>query len=499
MCLTLFTRSPSPHEVVRHISLDVVNNAVQTQKLDEQSLSYIKESLMGYIQQRYTGSSEVDSANLQNKLTQTLTYLFSALYSTSWTSFFDDFIALGGDASGYGATNPSATILYLRIIRSIHDEIADLLIPRSVEESKRNTDLKDLVRARDAGKIAASWVEILSRSQQIDMDIVELCLKCVSRWVGWIDISLVVNENMLRRLWELAGQQGIRSSDSKEGRVRDAAIDTFTEIVAKKMPPSDKIELVRYLNLTDVIGQLAGSPALSEYRSTSNYDTDLGETVAKLTNSLMNDIVKVLDTEGITDTTRSEAENLLQICMPYLLRFFSDEYDEICSTVIPSMTDLLTMFRKRVKSSGSLPAHHSAMLQPMLDSIITKMKYDDTAEWGEEDEQTDEAEFQELRKRLHVLQQTVAAVDETLYMETLSRLVATTFNRVDASDSQLTWRDLDLALYEIYLFGELAVKNAGLYQKSQPTNVASQHLVEMMSKLVNSSMFLIPRNILSPL
>lgn len=464
-----------------------MNNAVQAQKLDEQSLGYIKDSLMRYIQQRYSGSGEVDSANLQNKLTQTLTYLFTGLYRTSWVTFFDDFKALAGDASGSRSTSPAAELLYLRIIRSIHDEIADLLIPRGPEEQKRNNELKDLIRARDASKIATFWVGILSRWRQTDMDIVELCLKCISRWVNWIDISLVVNESMLRSLWELAGQQGVTSSESKEGRVRDAAIDTFTEIVGKKMPPSDKIELIRYLNLANVIGQLIASPALSDYRSTSNYDTDLGETVAKLTNNVINDIVKVLDTDGINDSTRTEADNLLQICTPYLLRFFSDEYDEICSTVIPCMTDLLTMFRKRVKTGGSLPAQYASMLQPMLDSIIAKMKYDDTAEWGEEDEQTDEAEFQELRKRLHVLQQTVAAVDETLYMATLSRLVASTFSRVDAADQQLTWRDLDLALYEMYLFGELAVKNAGLYQKSVPTNVASQHLVEMVSKLVDSS------------
>ena len=116
------------------------------------------------------------------------------------------------------------------------------------------------------------------------------------------------------------------------------------------------------------------------------------------------------------------------------------------------------------------------------------MKYDDTADWGEEDDATDEAEFQELRKRLYVLQQTVAAVDERLYIDTLSNVISTTFARLDAQDQDINWRDLDLAMHEMYLFGELAVKNGGLYQKSTPSSEASQRLLEMMSKLVDSGL-----------
>lgn len=467
----------------------MVNNAVQTQHLDQQSLNFIKDNLMGYIQQRYSGNSaDPDAANIQNKLTQTITYLFAALYGSSWSTFFDDFRGLAGDSSTIGSANPAGTMLYLRILGSVHDEIADILIPRTPEEQRRNNELKDFVRARDANKIAVSWQELLGRWREVDLTLIDLCLKSVSRWVSWIDISLVVNEYMLNSLLQLAGQQGVNSSESKEGRVRDSAIDAFTETVAKKMPPTDKINLINFLNLGNVVGQLIASPALSEYRSTSNYDTDLGETVAKLVNNVVFDVVRVLDTDGVDDGTRSRANDLLQTFVPYLLRFFSDEYDEICSATIPSMTDLITMFRKYVKSRGGLPAHFSAMLQPILDAIIAKMKYDETADWGDDDDGTDEAEFQELRKRLHVLQQAVAAVDEPLYMETLSRVVATTFNRLSPMDPKLTWRDLDLALYEMYLFGELAVKNGGLYQKSTPTSAASQYLVEMMSKLVESGM-----------
>jgi exportin-T len=131
VCLTLFVRPAAPSEVVRVVALEILNNAVQMQQLDQQSLVYIRDSLMGYVRQRYaTGSQQLDSASIQNKLTQTFTYLFTYLYASEWTSFFDDFRSLAGEGSEIGTTNPIATILYLRIVGSVHDEIADQLPKR---------------------------------------------------------------------------------------------------------------------------------------------------------------------------------------------------------------------------------------------------------------------------------------------------------------------------------------------------------------------------------
>lgn len=487
VCLSLFTRNPGPSEVVRVVCLEIVNNTVQTQRLDQASLNDVRYRLMEYVRRHYgPGATDVDTPSIQNKLTQTLTYLFTSLYASDWTDFFDEFRGLGGAEIG---ANAAGTAMFLRILGSIHDEIADQMIPRTPEEQRRSNELKDLVRARAVNNIAATWQEILSKWRQLDLVLVEMCLRTIAKWVSWIDIWLVINERIQSALLEIAGQQGSFSSDSKEAKARDAAIDTFTETVGKKMQPNDKVELINYLNLGAIVGQLVASPALSELRSTPNYDTDLAETVAKLVNNVIFDVVKVLDSESLDEQTRAKADQQLQTFIPYLLRFFSDEYDEICSAVIPSLTDLLTLFRRMVqKSRTTVPEQYHGMLQPILDAIIVKMKYDETATWGDEDDQTDEAEFDELRKRLHVLQQTVSVVDERLYMDTLSRVVANTLSRLNSTDDKPNWRDLDLALLEMHHFGELAIKNGGLYTKSKPSTEASSRLVEMMSTMVASEL-----------
>lgn len=440
---------------------------------------------MNYVRQKYTNQGHPDSSHLQNKLMQTMTYLFVALYPTTWQSFFDDFRALAGDQAAIGSVNKTGTVLYLRMLSQVHDEIADLLVARPPEEQKRNQELKDMIRHRDVRKISLSWQEILAKWQETDLGLIEMCLRTVGRYVGWIDISLVVNEAMISKFLEMAGQQGISDPGSPQGRVRDAAIDTFSEIVGKKMNAAEKVELIIFLNLANVVGQLIGSPALSNQNS-PDYDNDLAETVAKLVNNIIFDIVKILENESVDAQTRQRANELILVFTPYLLRFFSDQYDEVCSTVIPSLTDLLTFFRKLQKKNGSLPGEYSHILPGVLEAIIGKMKFDETAEWGQDGEESDEAEFQDLRKRLHVLQQTVAAIDESFYIETLSRVISETFNRLSQNDPSLNWRDLDLALYEMYLFGELAVRNQGLYAKREPSSVAAERLVAMMTLMAES-------------
>ena len=152
-----------------------------------------------------------------------------------------------------------------------------------------------------------------------------------------------------------------------------------------------------------MVSLLAGSPALSEARGKPEYDTDMAELVAELLGEVVLDIVKVIDNLKSGDNTRQQAEHLLTALFPFTIRFLSDEYDEVCSTVIPAVLELLALMRKLRKLEGQLPRRYVDMLSPLLDAIVTKTRYDDASEWGEEGEETDEAEFQDLRKRLRVL------------------------------------------------------------------------------------------------
>lgn len=443
---------------------------------------------MEYLRQVYSNEgSTSDGAAIQNKIAQTITYLFSALYSNGWETFFDDLLGLtSSNPSANLRDNALGIVFYLRVVNSIHDEIGDVLVSRSRAEQDKANTLKDLIRQRDMQKIVGSWQDILTQWQDNNDQVVELSLKAIGSWVSWIDIGLVVNQAMLDLLFQQLSRA--QKSDLREGeeKLRDGAIDVFTEIVGKKMKPEDKIDMIIFLNLDGIVSQLSSSPPLNENRFTSKYDTDLAETVAKLVNIIVTDIVRAMDNDGVNLDTKEKANTLLQSFLVHVLRFFSDDYDEICSTIIPCLVDLLSHVRKVAKSNPDTKNQHAPMLLPILKAIIAKMRYDETSSWGDEDDQTEEAEFQELRKRLHVLQQIIAAANEELYIDALSEVVGTTFENLRQTGGQLDWRDLDLALQEMYLFGDLAVKSGGLYNRNKPNSPAAERLIEMMTRMAGS-------------
>jgi exportin-T len=490
VCLSIFTKTPRLSEIVRHVALEVVNSAAQAGIIDLQGLQFVRDSLMAYLRQVYgSQGANPDGPAIQNKIAQTITYLFSALYANGWESFVDDMLSLtSNNPSTNLRDNTLGIVFYLRVINSVHDEIGDVLVSRSRTEQDKANALKDLIRERDVQKIANSWQEMLSQWRDGNDQIVEMSLRAIGSWVSWIDIGLVVNQTMLDLLFQQLSRA--QKADLREGeeKVRDAAIDVFTEIVGKKMKAEDKIDMIIFLNLDSIITQLSNSPALHENRFTSKYDTDLAETVAKLVNITVSDIVRVLDNDAASIQTREKASSLLQSFLTHVLRFFSDDYDEICSTVIPSVMELLSYSRKVSKTDPNLRAQHSTMLLRILKAIIAKMRYDETSSWGDEDDQTEEAEFQDLRKRLNVLQQIIATANEALYIDTVSELVGTTFENLRQSGGQLDWRDLDLALHEMFLFGDLAVRSGGLYNKNKPNNPAADRLIEMMLRMVESGM-----------
>ena len=491
-CLSLSTQLPRQPPVIRIFSLETVNNALQAGLVDEQGLKAVKEQLLSYLQKCYGPTNQSqdetpDSGIIVNKLAQTITYLFSASYGSGWESCFDDLLALTTSPSG-SRDNYPGVVFYLTVLNSVHDEIGDQLLSRSRAEQERANTLKDLIRVRDVQKIAQSWQDILAQWRTSNDAIAELCLKAVGKWISWVDISFVVNQQMLELLFQqLERAQKLDLRDGEE-QARDAAIDVFTETVAKKMPAADKVDMIGFLNLEIVISQLVACPPLSDSRA-SNYDVDLAETVAKLVNTTVVDIAKVLETENQTSPTWAKAEQLLASFLPHLLRFFADIFDEVCSTVLAAMNDVLS-FLRRTGQGEAASAQRAAMLLPILKAIFSKMRYDDTADWGQEDEQTDEAEFQDLRKRLASLQSVIAGADEQLYIEAISSLVHETFGRLRTESSQLNWRDLDLALHEVFLMGELAVKGGGLYQKNKPNSPAAEKLIRMMLEMVESSKFL---------
>lgn len=468
-CFELALRKERPSEIVRHACLDIVNHAIKAKNIDQAGLLEISRRSLDYVREVYTPGQEIDSIAIQNKLTQTLTYIFAATYQHLWPTFLRDILA-----TLHSQTDGDGTVLYLKILIAVHEEIADVMVPKTTEEQVADNELKDLVRERDIQAIAASWQQILQQFRH-SSDIVNLCLGCIGRWVAWTDLSLSINDALLSLLF-----QNLTPLEP-DPRTQEVALETFVDILSKKMPGPDKLQLIDVLRVNEAVSQIVSTSALSSQRRSSQYDTDLAENVAKLVNAVLVDVVKVIEGSPRDSSLVQRAFRNLQIFLPHLLRFLSDEYDEVCATVIPGLTDMLGMMRKLVKTDAYLYEETNMMLSPLLDVIVAKMRYDNTADWGSDDAQTDEAEFQDLRKRLHLLQLAIAAINEEEYVGKIDHVVVNCFGK-----GHKDWREQELALHEMHLFGEYAMKHGGLYSKSKPVSPAASRLINWMSEMLKS-------------
>lgn len=486
-CLSLFPRQPPADEFTRIYTLDVINSAIQ--RNDPQAIAIIKEEFLKYVRQNYTIPNVIDSNPIQNKVAQTFTLLFLTSYTSNWTSFFDDILALtcaGG--SEERRENASGVRFFLRIMISVHDEIADVLVSRSQEDANRNQTLKDVIRGQDVNKLVTCCNQILVQYRNSDKAIVDACLRVIGKWVTWIDIGLVVNQTLVQFLYEVI---------SSEGELRETAIITLTEIASKKMPGPAKLELINFLGLDSL---LAGVEAGLE---TSSDDTT--EAISKLVNVIGIDVVKIYDSVSFLPRScdskltriqsegdvRSAAAGMLEKFFRYMMPLFRNEYDDISREVLPFMTELLTAIRKEKRMIGAPNDSQKQMLPIILKAVLIKMKYSSETEWGSTEEESEEAEFQEFRKQLKTLQESLAVIDEPFFLTTIRHEVGGIFQLLKNQTPE--WRDLEFALHEMFLLGETGPKAAGpaggLFVKNKPLRPVAETLAQLMTEMMTTSMF----------
>lgn len=154
-------------------------------------------------------------------------------------------IAIAKTPSGT-PSHEKAADFFLRLCLSIDDEVARMDISRTRDEVVRNTNIKDVMRLGDVQLLVAFWFELLHEFRSANPNIAQLVLKNIGSYIAWIDISLVVNDQVMNVLYELLA----------DGHLRIAACECLAEVIGKGMLPADKLNMLQLMNMTDILGRL---------------------------------------------------------------------------------------------------------------------------------------------------------------------------------------------------------------------------------------------------
>jgi exportin-T len=145
-------------------------------------------------------------------------------------------------------SHEKAADFFLRLCISVDDEIARLDIPRNRDEVVRNTNIKDTMRLGDIQLLASFWFDLLQEFKNAsNPTIAQLALKNIGSYIAWMDISLVVNDQVIGLLYELLNQNQ---------NLNIPACECLADVISKGMLPLDKLNMLQVLNITDVLGRL---------------------------------------------------------------------------------------------------------------------------------------------------------------------------------------------------------------------------------------------------
>ncbi|CDS03104.1 hypothetical protein LRAMOSA00506 [Lichtheimia ramosa] len=469
MCLQLFMRQPKAAAEARFFALQVIENTLQNryESLDNNAVEYIRQTMMEYLRREFVDNTDGASEEsfIRNKAAQSVTLLFAHVYPTVWPTFFKDMMALVKTSSG---NNEKAADFFLRLCLTVDEEIARLDIPRNRDEVVRNTNIKDNMRLGDIQLLASFWFELLQEFRSRNTNIAQLALKNIGAYIAWMDISLVVNDQVMSALYELLSDPNLRI----------AACECLAEVVSKGMLPLDKLRMIQMLNLTDTLGRLELS------------DSDFVEHVARLTNVLGIELCKIYS-DGIPDDAKATAYGLIEQVLPYLLKFLADEYDDTSTAVFAFVNDILAILKKQKRTMQPYTQSQQEFLGSLLSVVIMKMKYDDESDWGnDEDEPEEEALFMEMRKNLRIFADHIAAINEELYINYVHSVVMDTLSKYKAGN-ELDWRTVELCLYVLFTYGEALPKGAMHFVNPNDPSVLTP-LGEMLVGIVTSNISAYP-------
>ncbi|KAI9474086.1 MAG: armadillo-type protein [Benjaminiella poitrasii] len=472
LCIQLFMKEPKALPEARFFSLQVLENTLRNRfdTLDNAAVEYIQQTMMEYLRREFVGNtvSGSEEAFIRNKAAQILTLLFIHVYPTTWPNFFKDMMAVAQTPSGT-PSHEKAADFFLRLCISIDEEIARLDIPRTRDEVIRNTAIKDTMRLGDIQLLASFWFELLQEFRTSNPAIAQLVLKNIGSYVAWMDIALVVNDQVMNVLYDLLS----------DANLRIAACECLADVISKGMLPMDKLNMLQMMNLTDILGRLdLSEPEFAEY-------------VARLVNAIGTELCKIYADPALQAEGKQTAWSMIDQVTPYLLKFLANEYDDTSSAVFPFVNDMLYIFKRQKKQMQAFSQGQHEFLGSLLNVVILKMRYDDETDWNDdEDEPEEEALFFEMRKNLRIFAEHISAINEELYVGYVHSFVMSIFKKYEAG-TELNWRDVELCLYVLYCYGEALAKAAMIFVNPNNNDILTP-LGEMVSEMLSSNISAYP-------
>ena len=410
LCTQLFSHSAHPE--VRFWSIQTLSELISRGALSGE-MSHLQQWLLACI------TSALDHpVYLQNKLAQLAALMCKTMYPEQWPSFFVDFLSLLDRGECY-------VDFFVRLMRSVYEEIISIEFSRTPLDLQRATVVKDAIRVQCMGKIVDAWYNILSMCHSTRPELACACLGALQPYIAWMDIKLFIDERYLQMYFSCVGPSDLGL----------AVCSALNQVALKKMEAVPKVEFLSSIRIVEFVLHMSKD--------------EPSEQLASLVNTVASALlVCVGDCEGKPSPAAeaaAAANTLLLHMMSVVFTMLSCEDDRVSEKIQPFIVLYLNSL-KRVTHPSQVQQEHIVQLTRRL---ALKCKYDEAYSWSHEDEAEDE--FQQFRKDLINHFKNIARMQPVL----VKTIVGEMLQAALASIATVDYATLELPITLLYSLGEI--------------------------------------------
>jgi hypothetical protein len=359
----------SSNSLVRFFGLSMVRDFMNGRFAGayENERSIIRNNILSWV--KVPGNLQSTEHFIVNNIANIFALAIKSDFPEKWPNAFTDILS-------FEELGNCGIDLTVKILNDLDIEVVVFKESRTQEEISRNSRVKDAIRE---GTIARDLVYFLCSScwkvVNENNDLSERCLRALSEMIGWIDISLVINSNILFQLYEGLFHQDINS----------VSCICLYEIVKKGMDPIQKILMIHSIGLIDKLS------ALFCMNASEGIEDDIGLIIDMILQELMGcwckfesiaintcdhyynqhqqlniqissldftNIIRNLSITELLQNTNTDVENsimivaqMLKIIMPLAINIFMNDDSTVALTVISSIKKVISVMKTQLQST----------------------------------------------------------------------------------------------------------------------------------------------------
>ena len=196
-----------------------------------------------------------------NKLAVVVAQLVQRQILTEWPNAFDELQAALLAAPGQ-PNDPQSARFFLRVFRSIDEEIVRGSAHVVAAQRAHNNEVKDAMRRTCVPRLVGVWCGLVEEFRDAAPGVRRLASKSLSTmqlFIVWINLDLVANDRVLRVLYGCASApvpavgQAAESERESAALLQQAACACLSAVVMKGMPEPNKLALLERIRVASVL------------------------------------------------------------------------------------------------------------------------------------------------------------------------------------------------------------------------------------------------------